>query len=242
MSGCWIRPTVVTWWAVASALVMTGATAAYLASIYSSLPIGVPVQYVMDRPYIFERKSPVIVMLPVLVQSGLLAVFGMTMLLLLWRPRPATAGASDRSEADTARMRLAAEGIALLAAIWIAIQTLGAVRLMVLWRGAWGGFGQIYSLAVIVAIVVSVIVMVRTMRLVARQRKHVRPDNPAVWRLRHLYFNPGDPALFVQTRTGIGWTLNFGRPIAIVLLASTLLMGVGGPWMLARYILRGSAL
>jgi uncharacterized membrane protein len=181
-------------------------------------------------------------MLPVLVQTGLLAIFGSTILLLLWRPKPATAGARDCAQADTSRMRLAAEGIALLAAIWIAVQVLGAVRLMVLWRGAWGGFGQVYSFALLAAIVVSVGMMVRTMRLVGRQRKQVRADNPAVWRLRHLYFNPRDPALFVQTRTGVGWTLNFGRPIAIALLATTLLIGVSGPWVLARFILRGYTL
>ena len=39
-------------------------------------------------------------------------------------------------------MRLAAEGIALLAAVWIAVQAFGAVRLIVLYRGAWGGFGS----------------------------------------------------------------------------------------------------
>jgi uncharacterized membrane protein len=83
------------------------------------------------------------------------------------------------------------------------------------------------------------VVIARAMRLVGRHRHRTEPDDPAMWRLRHLYFNPGDPALFVQTRTGTGWTLNFGRPIAIVLLAVTLLVGAGGPFVLASYILHG---
>jgi len=223
---------------IAVTVLLTVGTAIYLASTYSSLPLGVPVQYVRDRPFIFEVKSPRVVMLPVLVQLGLITVFGSLILLLLWRAQPAD-GDGAHSEADNARMRLAAEGVSLLAAVWIAVQALGAVRLMVLWRGAWGGFGRVYSMALLAAIAVSVVVMARTIRLVGRQRRRLEPANPAVWRLRHLYVNPRDPALFVQTRTGSGWTLNFGRPIAIVLLAATLLLGVGGPFFLARYILHG---
>jgi uncharacterized membrane protein len=237
MTPRWNRPTRGTLWAATTAISLTAGTAAYLASIYPSLPLGLPVQYVRGRPFIFEVKSPTVVMLPVLVQLGLVAIFGAIILLLLWRA-PGVGHASAQVEADNARMRLAAEGIALLAAIWIAVQAIGAVRLIVLWRGAWGGFGRVYTLAMLAAIGVSVIVMVRTMRLVGRHR-HVGPDNPEVWRLRHLYFNPRDPSLFVQTRTGNGWTLNFGRPVAIVLLAATLLAGVGGPFVLARYILHG---
>jgi uncharacterized membrane protein len=218
---------------------MTAATAGYLAFIYPSLPRGLPVQYVMGRPFIFEVKSPRVVMLPVLIQVGLLIIFGSVMLLLLWRAKPAS-GVPRREQSPVARMDVAAEGIALLAAIWIAIQVLGAVRLIVLWRGAWGGFGRMYSLAVIAGIAVSIVVMVRTQRLVGHQTSTSAVDNPAVWRLRHLYFDPGDPALFVQTRSGAGWTLNFGRPLAIVLLAVTLLIGVGGPLVLARYILHGA--
>lgn len=209
MTRHWTRPTRITWWAVGVAVVLTAGTAAYLASVYPSLPRGVPVQYVMDRPYIFERKSPVMVMLPVLVQLGLMTTFGSIMLLLLWRAKPASAGLSTSRDTDLARMGLAAEGIALIAAVWIAVQALGAVRLMVLWRGTWGGFGTVYSLAMVAAIVTSIVVMARTIRLVGRHRNYAGAENPKVWRL---------------------------------LLAVTLVMGVGGPWILARYILHGYTL
>jgi uncharacterized membrane protein len=85
-------------------------------------------------------------------------------------------------------------------------------------------------------------VMARTMHLVGRHRIIRAVDDPSMWRLRQLYFNPADPSLFVPTRTGAGWTLNFGRPLAILLLAVTLLIGIGGPFVLARYVLRGFAL
>jgi hypothetical protein len=58
-----------------------------------------------------------------------------------------------------------------------------------------------------------------------------------MWRLTHLYFNPQNPALFVPSRRGAGWTLNFGRPLAIVLIAAVLTAGIGGPFLLARTVL-----
>ena len=45
-----------------------------------------------------------------------------------------------------------------------------------------------------------------------------RPFVPEHWRLGQLYNNPADPALFVPTRDGRRWTLNFGRPMAAALL------------------------
>jgi uncharacterized membrane protein len=40
------------------------------------------------------------------------------------------------------------------------------------------------------------------------------PDS--AWKLGLFYFNPGDPALFVEKRFGIGWTINLGHPWAWV--------------------------
>ncbi len=34
------------------------------------------------------------------------------------------------------------------------------------------------------------------------------------WKLGVFYFNPEDPALFLEKRFGIGWTMNFGRPLS----------------------------
>jgi uncharacterized membrane protein len=48
------------------------------------------------------------------------------------------------------------------------------------------------------------------------------PDS--AWVLGMLYVNHDDPALFVEKRFGIGYTLNFGHPLAWVLLG--LLVGI----------------
>lgn len=42
------------------------------------------------------------------------------------------------------------------------------------------------------------------------------------WKWGLIYYNPGDPSLWVEKRFGIGWTLNFGRPASWALLLGLL--------------------
>jgi uncharacterized membrane protein len=43
------------------------------------------------------------------------------------------------------------------------------------------------------------------------------PD--AAWKGGVIYYNPADPALFVEKRMGLGWTLNFANRRAWIFLA-----------------------
>lgn len=44
------------------------------------------------------------------------------------------------------------------------------------------------------------------------------------WKAGLIYVNPGDPALFIEKRFGIGYTINFGRPASWVILGVILLL------------------
>jgi uncharacterized membrane protein len=214
---------------------MTLATATYLGLIYQSLPAGLPVRYMRGEPIYFQLKTPIVVMLPALVQAALLLTFSALGLLMLWRVRPGGRDAGD--PADWHRMRTAVEVVAVLGSLWITVQAIGAARLVALWQGGRGGFGRIYNVTVLVSLVISGIVVWRTTSALDREKSPATEINPAMWRLTHLYFNPQNPALFVPSRRGAGWTLNFGRPLAIVLIAAVLTAGIGGPFLLARTVL-----
>lgn len=43
-------------------------------------------------------------------------------------------------------------------------------------------------------------------------------DDDAHWKLGAVYFNPKDPAIFVEKRYGIGWTINYGQVKTWVIL------------------------
>jgi uncharacterized membrane protein len=228
----WSRPTRRTLICACWAAGITLATASYLGILYPTLPRALPVRYLQGEPVFFQAKTLVVVMLPALVQLALLLIFGALAVLMLWRARPSAA-----DERDSSRMQLAVEGIALLGAVWITVQAIGAARLIAVWQGGRGSFGTVYNITMLVSLVISALVVRQTMRALRQQ-----PDTPvqvdlSKWRFTNLYFDPEDPALFVPTRRGSGWTLNFGRPLAIVLIAAVLTVGIGGPFLLARAVL-----
>jgi uncharacterized membrane protein len=53
-----------------------------------------------------------------------------------------------------------------------------------------------------------------------------------------LYKNREDPALFVPTRNGSRWTLNFGRPLAAALMGTILVLGIVLPVVIVGLLLR----
>lgn len=51
------------------------------------------------------------------------------------------------------------------------------------------------------------------------ERSKEQPVNDdEYWKLGFIYFNPDDPSFTVEKRYGIGWTINFARPLSWVLL------------------------
>ncbi len=232
-------PTGLTVAAGALTLAVTSATFGYLAGKFAHLAPYLPVHFtrqgLADR---WQPKSWALVLMPLWVQLALAVVFGALVLLLLWRWALGAGGVDPgRTDADARRMRLAAEGVALLGSVWIGFQGLAALRLVALWERGYGGLGRVYGLGLLVAVVVSIVI-----GIVSLARLGQDPGTPVAdsryWRWTVLYVNPNDPALFVPKRRGIGWTLNFGRPAAVLLLAAVLLAGIALPIFIVRFVTR----
>lgn len=49
-------------------------------------------------------------------------------------------------------------------------------------------------------------------------------DDDKYWKLGSIYFNPNDPAIFVEKRFGIGWTNNMARPVSWVMLIGFIIL------------------
>lgn len=52
-------------------------------------------------------------------------------------------------------------------------------------------------------------------------------DDDKYWKSGFLYINPNDPAIFIEKRMGIGWTINFGNPMGVffvILVAIIIIM------------------
>jgi uncharacterized membrane protein len=75
----------------------------------------------------------------------------------------------------------------------------------------------------IVALIALLAVLSFLVPILAR-RDDRTPDR--CWKAGIFYVNPADPALFVEKRLGIGYTLNFGNPWPWVVLAFIILIAI----------------
>ena len=105
-----------------------------------------------------------------------------------------------------------------------------------MWQREMADRGSLYSLLELAGFGLTIAIAVRT---------HVRLGRPAPrpfvaehWRFGQLYRNATDPALFVPTRDGSRWTLNFGRPATAALMGIVLGIGVIGPTIILGLLLR----
>lgn len=53
-------------------------------------------------------------------------------------------------------------------------------------------------------------------------------DDDRYWKWGMFYYNPEDPALWIEKRFGIGWTLNFANPLALGFMVVLLLVIAAG--------------
>jgi uncharacterized membrane protein len=212
------------------------ATAGFLLGKYELLPAGLPVSYRNGRPDMFIDKSLAVVLMPLWTQLILAVVIGSVCVLLLSRAH-STVVADEQAAQDRDRMLHGAEAMSLLGLIWISFQLINAYGLTELWLNWGGGMGLAYNIGLPTAVILSILIGARAMLKIGRPASTHAAD-AGKWRMKAFYFNPADPALFVPARYGYGLTLNFGRPIAIAIMLAILIVGLGGPFLLARSILR----
>ena len=61
-------------------------------------------------------------------------------------------------------------------------------------------------------------------KVLVEKLEHNAADNLSVWKWGIFYFNPADSRIFVPKRIkSLGWTLNFGRPGASLLILGFIL-------------------
>jgi len=235
------RPTVLTLAGVAITISAIAGTAGFILGRAPMLGDYVPVHFTDQG--VPDRWLPIsltLVLLPVWIQLVLAAVFGSIGTLLLYRTHPLLPRAvteDDVTRQNRERMLVTAEAVSLLCAIWVMFQGIAAVRILWLWQRGFGDLGNAYMQSLVVAIVLSVIVGIRAGVNLHHPQPALRPSEDEHWRFKALYFNPDDPALFVPVRSGVGWTVNFGRPRAVAFLVIFVVLGVGAPLFILRILL-----
>ncbi len=176
------------------------ATFSYLHDAYDRIPLLVPIQFEDGSPSLFAFKSLELVYLPFGLQLALGLIFAAVVALLMHRSATPPAGSEARG---ALAVQHTAEGVALLAFVWIAFQAVNAWRLATLWRRTFDGNIELYTLALITALTATVVVGVRAVLKVQESA-------------------PGTDDLYAPV-------LDRRRPLASAGLAVLLAMGIAGP-------------
>jgi uncharacterized membrane protein len=208
------------------------ATLGYLAWRYPHLPSLLPVHFRRGRADGWQFRTVARVLTPLFVQLGIFSTSLATATLLLSRKDALTA----ESMPDARAAVTAAEAVTLIATTWVVFQAYMAYALLRVWTGGATSFGGLYTVGEIAGVVVTIAIGVRAHRRLTCSEP--LPYVPAHWRLGQLYCNREHPALFVPTRDGRRWTLNFGRPAAVALLGGILAIGIVMPTIVLALALR----
>jgi uncharacterized membrane protein len=232
-SGSMVSATPMTRAAVRVMVAATLASALFLVIHYADLPWLLPVHFKSNgAPNGWQYKTMARVLMPVFVQVALAISLGTIGALLLTRP----AGTVDPDAPDARAAAVAAEAVTLIGAIWVTFQGYAAFALVNMWMRQRAGLGRPYVYFELIGVVLTGMVAARAHARLGRPEP--KPYVPSQWMFGQLYRNPDDPALFVPTRDGSRWTLNFGRPIAATLLGVIIAIGVLAPTVIFALALR----
>jgi uncharacterized membrane protein len=191
------------------------------------LPSRLPVHWGFNGPnrWMTTSSRAIIVLLAEHVFICLLLIASV-LAVLHWSRRISVSGPSAASERQfrrrTVLLILTAEYFTILPPVFSLLQAPDLAM-------------KVWSLALMVTIIAFVISLMRAgqggSRLVAPGRGPIGDRTAdARWIGGILYFNPTDPALLVERRMGIGWTVNFGNPWSWVPLAAVaVILVIGSP-------------
>ena len=216
------------WLWLAPALIITVVTVIIGVLGYSSMPAILAVHYgARGVPNRLAAKSIGTAFSLVFVQIGATALLAGIAAAIVYRSRSDLDPAHPVSSAHWHRQYLVLGARALLGLVaMIDLGMLGASLLM--WTGtvtAWAP--AVVVVPILAGVVVAIIVLARHNRVRVEHDEDTgltHRDDDKYWRGGLFYVNREDTTMFVPRRYGLGWTLNFGNPRTVMLLAGIVVL------------------
>lgn len=219
---------------LAFVVVACAVTTIHLGTEYATLPEQIPVHFdATGAPDRWTEKSPVVIFLPVamaLILGGFMPLFGHLVIHAkrsVRGPDPRrSAAAQNRFRTATGRFLCALTYPVTLMMLWIAV---GQVRV------AQGRSESIGAGVLALGVLTGVLAFGGVIYLLARygqggarvegggELTDGLADN-RYWKWGVFYINRDDPAIMVEKRFGLGYTINFGNRKAVVLLVGFLVL------------------
>ncbi|GHO87329.1 DUF1648 domain-containing protein [Dictyobacter formicarum] len=201
---------------------------------YPALPAMIPTHFGADgQPNQWTDKAMALwtLPLPVILVTGLLYT------LAYYLPHTRQQLDPANPEADLERQRLLRQGTSKLLLVIATTTNLIFLFTALLVFGVLPSSSSVTIVPVVTAIMVLVLAgtIIYLTRLMANQnqsqrtqldpnKKFVARDDDRYWIGGILYYNPEDPALWVEKRMGLGWTINFGNPMGKIIAVAFVLI------------------
>jgi uncharacterized membrane protein len=194
-------------------------TAGYLQAHWNQIPDRFPVHWgINGMPNGWSGRDFQGVYGPLLFGAAL--VIGISLLAYATshsaQPVPAAGGAPSKGE-YAHRISLV-----LLAVEFFVAAVLSMVALL-----PFTGNPGLVPIVILTVVILAAAIFLSSWKNRARVRSQHISAGDTCWKLGMFYFNPDDPALFVEKRIGIGYTVNFAHASAWIIMALALLVPLG---------------
>lgn len=183
---------------------------------YASMPSELPTHYSFTAVDAWAPKSWQTVLMPLIIGTALTAI--MFVCCIFTRRAPASVRGNPEAAPEAYRFRKYM--IILIIILSILMET---SFLMVEIGFITPLSPLLFRLQTVLDLVVTAAIFVIYLRFVrAKKPKGQILDDDARWILGMFYYNPSDSSVFIEKRSGIGYTLNFARPLAWLLMVGIL--------------------
>lgn len=212
------------WWLVT--LLILPFTAVISASFnYADLPAKLPVHFSFNGPDAWINKSQGGVWKVLVMQFGITLIF----ILLTWLMRRSPAAVRGNSQAVPGFYRFRRSiyflliFAGLLSQVTLSTPFLTQQNQLVFWLN---------RLNLIFVLILVIMPLLFYCFFTLRHEPHgpILNDN-SKWLLGLIYYDPHDPSIFVQKRSGLGFTLNMARPASWVILGGIFVFAIIAAWL-----------
>jgi len=197
---------------------------AYVSAHWDQIPDRFPVHWGIDgRPNGWSVRTPMGVYGPLFFGAGLVALMSLMTYGLSHGARWIRTSGNRADSIDPAhRIALVLIGVEFFIAAMFSL-----VVLLPLTGSP--GVAPILILALGMIVCIAILLRWQSQGLAASASISYPGDGmpDSCWKLGLFYYNPDDAALFVEKRIGFGYTINFARPSAWIVLALTLILPLG---------------
>jgi uncharacterized membrane protein len=187
---------------------------------YDIMPENIPTHYSFTAVDAWSTKSWLVVMLPVIIEGLLVGII--LACCLFTRRAPSSVRGNPEASPDAYRFRKLMVITLIIIGVLLELSFL-LTEISFIW--------PISPLWFLLPSVIELILLCATFLMYFRYVRVKKPsgqilDDDHKWVLGLFYYNPSDPSVFVEKRVGIGYTVNFARPIAWIFMTGVLLFPI----------------